>query len=98
MVCWDARTVVTNFQGGFRGTLPVDDDVNFPVRLDRLNGVEQQVEQRLPEQLFVRFDSQAVVNDLELDVLVLHVVVQRAYDIANERADGNGRAAHLSRA
>src|ERR1051325_5358278 len=65
----NAGAVVAHFEDGLVGALPGGGDADFAVLIDGLDGVEQQVEERLPEQLFVGFNGELLIRDLEADAL-----------------------------
>ena len=51
---WNPGAVVGNVERSFRSVLPPGGQLDFAVWLDRLSGVEDQIEERLTEELFVR--------------------------------------------
>src|SRR6266536_4062601 len=83
----NARAVVADFDEGFGGAGFAGEDLDFALRLDHLGGVEQQVEQRLAEQLFVGFDGQSVLGHVEADVLFLDVILQGSHHFAHHRIE-----------
>src|SRR6266516_1083205 len=54
----DARAVVANFEERLLGVSFARDDSDVTARFDRLDGIVQQIEQRLAQQLFIGFDHQ----------------------------------------
>ena len=54
----NAGAIVANLEEGFGGAETVGDDLDLAVWLDGLDGVEQEVEEGLAEQLFVGFDGE----------------------------------------
>ena len=63
-----------------------------------MDGVEDQVEKRLAQKLFVGLDDDRLHQDLQLDFLFLDVVIQGAGDFAGDGAEIGGGAADFARA
>src|ERR1035441_4575040 len=66
--------VVADLEQGFGGIALLGNDLDFPAAIDGLDGVEHQIEERLPERLFVRLDAELFALDLKADLLLLQVV------------------------
>ena len=94
----DARAVVANFEERFLGVPFAGDDTDFTARFDRLDGIVQQIEQRLAEQLFIRLDHQLFVHDLQSNVFLVDIVIQCAHDFADDGPQRQRGAPHFARA
>ena len=94
----NARAVVADLEHGFGGIALFGDDLDFAAAIHGLDGVEQQIEERLPEQLLVGLDAELLALDLQADLLLLQVVVQGADDFVDHRAEGEPGAADFARA
>jgi hypothetical protein len=78
-------TIVTNFQRHFvRSRDHHGSNFDQSTRLDRLNGIEQQIKQRLPEKLLIRLHRQRPGERHEANLIILDVGQQRTGDISDE--------------
>ena len=93
----NSRTVITNFQDRLCRRLPPRHNPNLPTRVDCLNGVQQQIEQRLTKQLFIRFDVEWLAFDLDLDLLFFDVIVQGMHDFVDGRNECQNGGPNLTR-
>src|ERR1019366_981244 len=94
----NARAVVTDFEHGFGGIAFLGDDLDFAIAIGGLDGIEQQIEKRLPEQLLVGLDAELFALDFQADLLLLQVVVQGPDDFIDHRAKRKLGAADFARA
>src|SRR5437867_6150740 len=79
----DARAIVANFKERLLGVPFARDDPDLAARFDCLDGIDQQIEQGLAEQLFIRLNHQLFVHDLQLNVLLVDIVIQCTHDFAD---------------
>src|SRR6266849_4729474 len=52
----NAGTIVAHFQESFGSVLLAGSNLNFSLLISGLDGVDQEIEERLPEQLFIGLD------------------------------------------
>src|SRR5438045_5283374 len=90
--------IVANFEGGFRSVCPAANDLDFAAWIHRLSRIQQKVEQRLPKQLLVGLNDQLIAGDVELNIFLLNVVIQRPHYLADHSAKTDCRATHFARA
>src|SRR5665213_4250937 len=94
----DALAVVANFQDRFRGAGAAHLNFYLSARADGLNGVDEQIEQHLPQKLFVGLDGERIAAGLHAELLFLDVKVQRADDFAEGGGERDFGAADFARA
>src|SRR5438876_3058543 len=93
----DARAVIANFKERLLVVPFAGDDPDFTARFDGLDGIVQEIEQRLAEQLFIRLNHQLFVHDLQSNVFLLDIVIQRPHDFADDRPQRQRGTADFAR-
>jgi len=92
-----ARSVVAHIQKRFLSTGFFGDDMDFAASVHRLNGIEQEVEERLPKQLLVRFHRQILFSERKPDSFVFEIAFERTHDFADDSRRRDRGAPHLMR-
>ncbi len=93
----DTGAVVAHFQERLGGAGTAGDDLDLAAGADGLNGIEQEIEQGLPEELLVGLDGDLGVFGVELNLFILDVDLQGTDDFGDHGADGEGGAPDLDR-
>src|SRR2546430_10970671 len=88
----NTRAVVTNLQEDPLRILFPRRHFDVPAPLHCLNSVDQEIEQRLPEQLFIRFDHRQRFRHLQPNALFLQIVAQGSNHLANDQTQRDRRA------
>src|ERR1035438_4220549 len=92
----DAWAVVADLEHSFRGIALLGNHLNLAVAIYCLDGVQDEVKEGLPEQLFIGLDAQHIALDLERNLLLVQIVVQGADHLRDDRAEGEDGAADLA--
>ena len=71
-----ARPVVANLEECLGRVFFSGHDLDGAADVHRLNGVEQEVEQGLAKQLFVRFDGKLLPLDFEMNLFLLDIIAK----------------------
>src|ERR1035437_8980688 len=93
-----AVAVVADFQQCFGGTGAAHSNFYLSAFAHGLDGVEEQIEQHLAQELFVGFDGERVAAGFHAKFLFLDVKVQGADDFAGGGGERDFRAADFARA
>src|SRR2546430_8422994 len=93
-----ARTIIANLKDDPLGILFPRCNLDIAAPFHRLNGVDQEIEQRLPEQWFIRFDHRQRFRHLQPNALFLQIVAQGSNHLANDQTQGDCRTSDLTRA
>src|SRR5207237_9026353 len=94
---WHSGSVVAYLQNRAGAIAPLGADLDMAVHIDGLDRVKNQIEQSLPQQLFISFNHKRVHQHLEGEILLLNVVSQGPHYFACDRAQRHRSTTHLSR-
>ena len=79
----DAGAVVADFQRAFRRARALGDKLDLAAAVRRLDGVEQQIEEDLPQQLFVGLDRQRFAAVLDALFFFAQVKIHGAHNFVD---------------
>src|SRR4029079_3093063 len=96
-VFWsDPRPIVADVQEP-AGSIAASGNLDLAARLNGLGSIDQQIEERLAQLLFVRFDSGQVGVYMQTDLLFLKIRTQGPHHFVYGGAEGDGHGPKLAR-
>src|SRR6266852_1011207 len=87
----NAGPVIEHVERRFGAIAPLRGDLDFTVRIDRLDRVKEQIKEGLPEQLFIGLNAQFIAQHLEANTLLLDITAQRPHHFPDDRTERHGR-------